>query len=384
MSKITQSTNVEVAIEGISIVIPTYRRVKYLELLLDALSTSISRFEHPTETLLLDDTPDPEQQQVEELAKKYRCRYIRSPKSINKKRNLGISESKYLYVLFLDSDCEPTPDLLNQHWKSLTSGPKVGGCLGLLTFKGAESWFWDVIELTPFVLPFIWSKFDKSVPWGPTANISYLRRVLIEVDGFDETFPLKPGGEDVDLGLRITEAGYQIVTNAEAEVFHTKETWNTPKVMMKRLYTWGRADYELYIRHKNRVFLQFPRILLLTLILLILCGLLAFILRSAWVLFFPVGWFLFNLTFQAALQDRRFRRDKPKNIFKQMAGILLTFCDEAGFSLNCIQHGDWKALLYKMRYTDGQQIGEWHYGAVRIWTACTGIIVLTLIIGLVY
>jgi GT2 family glycosyltransferase len=384
MGRVTQSTSVEVALEGISIVIPTYRRVKYLGVLLEALSISISKFDCPTETLLLDDTPEPEQQQVEDLAKRYHCRYIRSPKSINKKRNLGISESQYQYILFLDSDCEPTPDLLNQHWKSLTSSPNVGGCLGLLTFSGPDSWFWDVIELTPFVLPFNWPKFDKSVPWGPTANMSFLRRALVEVDGFDETFPLKPGGEDVDLGLRITGSGYQIITNVDAEVFHTKETWNVPTVMMKRLYTWGRADYELYIRHKDRVFLQFPRILLLTLILLILSAPLAFLLQSDWVLLFPTGWFLLNLVLQAALQDRRFRHNKPKNLFKQMAGILLTFCDEAGFSLNCIQHGDWKALLYKMRYTDGQQIGEWHYGVVRIWTASIGIMVLTLIIGLLY
>ena len=106
---------------GFSILIPTFGRVQYLERLVQALQVAKDRFEYPTETLFIDDTPAPECKLIQELAEHYSCRYISGSHSVAAKRNRGIQEANYDYVLFIDSDCEPTPDVLVEHWKSLTS-----------------------------------------------------------------------------------------------------------------------------------------------------------------------------------------------------------------------------------------------------------------------
>lgn len=368
--------------EGLSIVIPTYRRVKYLRLLLDGLKEPIQRLGKPVEVILIDDTPSPEQSEIERLAREHTAIYIRGERSVSVKRNQGIRAANYECILLLDSDCRPTPNLLIEHWQSLHSSPDVGGCLGLLTFEGPESWFWDVIELTPFVLPFYWPKYEQTVPWGPTANISFMRHALVNINGFDESFPPQPGGEDVDLGLRIGKAGYRIVTNAKAEVFHTKETWVGVRSMSRRLYSWGRADYELYVRHPERVFRQFPRLLPVAALISSVSVLLALFTRTASLLLAPVLWAALTLLLQGALQDLRFRYGRPRNLLKQIAGIGLTMCDEAGYYSRVLARHDWRALWYKMRYTDGQQIGEWHYGSVRVGSMLLSLFVTTCLVML--
>jgi hypothetical protein len=249
--------------------------------------------------------------------------------------------------------------------------------MGILQ-QGRNHWFWDVIELTPYVLPFYWPLYDTEVPWGPTANISFWKHVLIEVGGFDESFPPWPGGEDVDLGLRITKKGYRILTSKKAKVFHTKKTWLGWRKMTKRLYRWGQADYYLYLRHKERTFLQFPR----DIVVFMMVGAGAILLSLLKQNVIPVAhallFVVFTLSLQSIFQHIRFGAGKSSNPLKQLGGIFLSLSDELGFVLMALKNFDIRALLLKMRYTDGQQIGEWHYGSVRMWSMVLSF-VLTLI-----
>ncbi len=353
---------------GFSILIPTSGRVQYLERLMQALEAAKARFDFPTETLLIDDTPMPERKLIEGLAERYSCRYISGPHSVAAKRNWGIQEAKHDYVLFLDSDCEPTPDILVEHWKSLTSSQNIAGCLGLLTFTGPEHWFWDVIELTPYVIPFNWPLFAQEVPWGPTANISYRRDVLLQIGGCDETFPPRPGGEDVDMGLRVTKAGFTIVTNSRAQVFHTKETWLDFYGALKRFSGWGRADYYLYVRHPDRVFLQFPRTIPVLLAFVLFSGAAALLFMSPWLVILPWLWFLLSLLLQAIIFQSRFGQQKNSDIAKRFVSNLLTLSDEAGFMWELSLRLDWKAMFFRLIYAQGQQIGEVEYGQARAWS----------------
>lgn len=52
---------------GISVVVPTWDRVKLLEHLLGSLSEARSQFEYPVEILIVDDSPEPARQEIEQL-----------------------------------------------------------------------------------------------------------------------------------------------------------------------------------------------------------------------------------------------------------------------------------------------------------------------------
>jgi glycosyltransferase involved in cell wall biosynthesis len=60
-------------------------------------------------------------------------------------------------------------------------------------------------------------------PWYETANMFYPRELLSTLDGFDEAFGLRPGGEDTDLAHRALRAGRQAVFAPDALVHHAVE-----------------------------------------------------------------------------------------------------------------------------------------------------------------
>lgn len=65
-----------------------------------------------------------------------------------RKRNVGAREAKYDIVLFLDSDCIATPNLLNEHYKMYTDD-HVGAVAGLLEFVGEDTWFGNLLKNHP-------------------------------------------------------------------------------------------------------------------------------------------------------------------------------------------------------------------------------------------
>ena len=79
------------------------------------------------------------------------------------------------------------------------------------------------------------------------------------VGGFDRSFPDKPGGEDVDMGLRITKKGYVFKCTKDGLVYHSKKTWIPVKAMFKRLWHYGAANYYLADKHPDYVMRIMPR-----------------------------------------------------------------------------------------------------------------------------
>ena len=75
--------------------------------------------------------------------------------------------------------------------------------------------------------------------------------------GFDTSLP-RYGGEDVDLGLRLSDQGFRIITAPGAIAEHAIETWSTWRQNLRRLWSFGLADYHLLVRHPKHGFLDFP------------------------------------------------------------------------------------------------------------------------------
>lgn len=137
-------------------------------------------------------------------------------------RNLGWRTARAPIVLFLDDDILPGRRLLAEHlaWHDLR--PEVEtGVLGHVRWSRA-------IRITGFMR---WLEhgvqFDYpsiagiEAGWGRfyTANASVKRELIARAGGFDEEH-LPFGYEDLDLGYRMSKAGFRLLYNRRAEAEH--------------------------------------------------------------------------------------------------------------------------------------------------------------------
>ena len=364
---------------GISIVVATKGRVRLLENLLQSVQVARGNFTLPTEILLIDDSNKDDLPSIERLCRDYDAQRIQFGPSVPQKRNKGAYSAKYDIVLFLDSDCIATPNILNEHYR-LYDSEKVAGVAGYLEFTGRDTWFWKAIEKTPFVVCFDLPRWLDTVPWTATANFSVLKRVYEEVGGCDTSFPDKPGGEDVDLGLKITKAGYTIRCTAAGKVYHDKETWRAPKAMFRRLWHYGVANYYLAERHPDYVFDVMPRkscILLLSL----LCCVIASILKASPVMLltYPI-WLIADLLV-TALFARPLSEQRAS--FSQQLAIELMFLDnELGYVVTCLKKGKPQYVNKDLIYFDGQLEGIQKKSSVMVWCNIVSLLILASLIWL--
>ena len=143
-------------------------------------------------------------------------------------RNAGIAVASGERVIFIDDDVLPMPNFVAEHLRAAQLNID-------LVVRGA------VIEVESFdrlPAPF-WTLRNYSANWFWTSNVSVSRRRLDEVRiggrmWFDETFS-EYGWEDIELGLRLREAGARAVFNKKALAFHYKpETLRADPVQTER------------------------------------------------------------------------------------------------------------------------------------------------------
>ena len=97
-----------------SIVIPTWKRAALVEKLLSSLNQERNNYRYgQTEVLVVDSSEGEEKERIEQACRKYNARYIEGTFSVRQKRNKGIDEAVYDYVLFVDSDVTVKKGLLD-------------------------------------------------------------------------------------------------------------------------------------------------------------------------------------------------------------------------------------------------------------------------------
>lgn len=352
-------------LNGISIVIATKGRVKFLEDLLVSVREARDNFERPSEVLLIDDSNADDILAINEMCQKYDSRRIEFGPSVPQKRNIGVQEAQYDIVLFLDSDCIATPNLLNEHYKLYTD-EKVGGVAGYLEFVGEDTWFWQAVDKTPFTICFSFPKWMDTVPWTPTANCSMRKKAFEEISGFDRSFPDKPGGEDVDLGLRMVKAGYIFKCTADGLVYHSKKTWTPVKAMFRRLWYYGAANYYLAEKHPDYVMKIMPRktSLFLTGILGVLVTTIV-TLNPRLLLTIPL-WIVCDIMLSAIFINK-FASYKGTSFLKQCVVQILILDNETGYVCKCIQKGRPTLINKDIVYFDGQMDGIQDTSSIMTW-----------------
>lgn len=152
-------------------------------------------------------------------------------------RNLGWRHARTPWVSFLDDDVLPGEDWYEKLLEDLgRAGPEVVGSQGRLR-----------VPLPEDRRPTDWERSTAGLEGALwiTADLSYRRAALAAVGGFDERFP-RAYREDVDLGLRATEAGGRIdwgerqvlhpVRPADDWVSVRRQVGNVDDALMRRLH----------------------------------------------------------------------------------------------------------------------------------------------------
>lgn len=361
-------------LNGISIVIATKGRVKLLRDLVVSVQEARENFNGPSEVLLIDDSCEEDVAAIEDMCQKYDARRIEFGPSVPEKRNVGAREARYDIILFLDSDCIATPNLLNEHYKLYTD-EKVGGVAGYLEFVGEDSWFWQAVDKTPFTICFSFPKWMDTVPWTPTANCSMRKSVFEEIHGFDRSFPDKPGGEDVDLGLRMVKMGYIFKCTADGLVYHSKKTWSPVKAMFRRLWYYGSANYYLTEKHPDYVMDIMPRKTSLYMAGIIAVLLVTLIGLNPWILLTIPAWLVADVMLSAVFINK-FASYKGTTFLKQCVVQLLILDNELGYVWTCLKKKKPSYINKDVVYFDGQMDGIQDTGSIMTWCNLVSLMLL--------
>jgi len=199
--------------EVVSVVVPVYNGARYISSCLEALTYQTVPPDG-YEIIVVDDgstddTPD--------IARRYPVRCLTQPHlGAAAARNLGWRAARGSLILFTDADCRPAPD-----WIETMCAPfedtRVSGVKGVYrTHQRAL--------VARFVQLEYEEKYQRlakqpTIDFVDTYSAAYRKSVLQAVGGFDTRFP-NASVEDQELSFRLAKAGYRMVFQPLAIVYH--------------------------------------------------------------------------------------------------------------------------------------------------------------------
>jgi glycosyltransferase involved in cell wall biosynthesis len=205
-------------VPAVSVVVSTYNRPARLAALLAALreqALARDRFE----VIVVDNGSGPETGRLLEDEMDRRdlwLHVVRHPVTRGPAggRNSGWRLARAPVVAFTDDDCRPERDWLSAIVQA--AGRHPAAIIQGRTVPDPEDP--RSVELFSHTIT-----VDRLGPQYETCNIAYPRALLQALGGFDESFGLRPAGEDTDLAWRAIERGAEAVLAAEAVVRHAVE-----------------------------------------------------------------------------------------------------------------------------------------------------------------
>lgn len=223
---VTGCGNHPVNLPPISVIIPTRNRRADLQRCLQALAAQ-DLPKDSFEIIVCDDGSDEDLSAAIEAAQQWglAIRYLRQePKGPAAARNLGIRNARGEVVAMTDSDTLPEPTWLRKLSEALAAHPDAVAAEGKVYARNEG-------EFGPL------GEGPSNTAGGVylTCNCAYRRATLLEIGGFDESFPY-PAYEDTELAARAQQIG-RIVWQPEAVVIHPQRRL-TLRAVLKKLRHW--------------------------------------------------------------------------------------------------------------------------------------------------
>jgi glycosyltransferase involved in cell wall biosynthesis len=225
---------------GFSVVIPTYRRRRSLERVLEGLRLQQYPHEQLEVIVVNDGGDDGTAEMVKQTALPFAVHLLEQGNlGPGAARNLGVERARGPFVLFLDDDVVPASRLVAEH--AAAHGDRddlvvIGTMLG--DSRERRPWLrWESATLAEQYAAMDRGVF-KPTPWQfYTGNASLRREHIIRAGGFDVRFRR---AEDIELGFRLERLGLQFVFHREAAGLHLiRRTWSA---WLEAARQYGRND----------------------------------------------------------------------------------------------------------------------------------------------
>jgi glycosyltransferase involved in cell wall biosynthesis len=237
-----------------SVVIPTYNRLARLRQVIAALEQQTYPSDGYEVIVVSDGSTDGTDAYLEALSSTIRLRWFsqanRGPAAA---RNVGIQKAGGEFIVFVDDDLVPEPQLLGEHARSHQEASQDVVVLGpLLTPEGFEMspWIrWEQEMLMKGYSALLRGDWPASARQFYTGNASLRRSHILAVGGFDEGLRR---AEDVELAYRLANKGLDFVFNIEAAGMHFAE--RSFRAWLDAAHTYGRNDV-IFARDRNQKWL---------------------------------------------------------------------------------------------------------------------------------
>ncbi len=312
-----------------SIIVPIYNRPDEAFELLESLS--LQTFTDFELVLVEDGSSKPCASEVEKFRSEININYIIKENSgRSDTRNVGMKNAKGDYFIFFDSDCiippqyfETVNKLLKEDYVDCFGGPdKEHPSFNTMqkAINYAMTSFWTTGGIRGGKV-----NMEKFKP--RTFNMGFSRTVYEKVGGFKDMY-----GEDIDLSIRINNAGFKTKLYHDAFVYHKR------RVDLKRFYRqvniFGQARINLYKLYPDslKVVHTLPAFFVLGGIIIICLA----IFVSPWFLIFPAMYLL--LLFSDSLV-------KTKNLRIAGLSIITSLIQIFGYGLGFIKSFIQKIIL---------------------------------------
>lgn len=176
-------------IPGISIVIT----VKNEAVNLQALFESLDGQQEPFEVVLVDsESTDNTVQVAASYQDRLNVRHIVKRSTRGQGRNIGVENSKYGNIVFIDGDVTVNSEFLEEYRKKFEG--RYNLIAGEVVPEGVEKFKLDRVKLN-------YRGFEIT---RPSANLGYSKELFQSLNGFDPEFVT---AEDIDLNLRAVKSG---------------------------------------------------------------------------------------------------------------------------------------------------------------------------------
>lgn len=227
----------------VSVVIPGYNCVRTIS---ETLTACLNQDypENLREVIFVDDGST---DNTKDIVERFPVRYIwQKQAGPARARNRGWREAGGEIILFTDVDCRPDKDWIFSLVKNF-GDPGIAAVGGSYGISNPQNFLASCIHAE-----IIWrhKMMPREVKTLGSYNLSIPRKILEELNGFDESY-LTSSGEDNDLCYRLTKKGYRLVFEPKAIVYHRHPERLLP--YLKHQFRHGFWRMRLYRQHLSMV-----------------------------------------------------------------------------------------------------------------------------------
>lgn len=201
----------------VSVIVPVHNAEEFIERCLDAIIAS----SYPSfEIVMIDDCSTDESVAIASQ-KGVTIHQLPEQSGPAIARNLGAKYARGNILLFIDADIIVRRETIALAVANFQSNPDIVAVFGSYDDDPAKGNFISQYRNLFHHFQHQYSGKDAFTFWAGCGAI--LKKVFDELGGFDQKRYRKPCIEDIELGYRICEKGYQILLDKDLQVKHLKE-----------------------------------------------------------------------------------------------------------------------------------------------------------------